>query len=143
MEYDPKNLLVVFAGIPISGFAEGTFVEIKNANALWAMKVGADGFGIFSKSNNFSASTIIRLMPGCLSNQALSLKLAADRFANLGFGPLEVFDKASGDSHTALRSRIMKAPDKKYAVEVEVTEWEIGSLDMISNYGALGALTLI
>lgn len=135
MQYDPKQVILTFGGVLIEGYAEGTFIDVAYDADLWTKKIGADGFGIFSKSNDLSATTTLRLMPGVLSNQLLSSKVVADIAANIGFGPLVIIDPSTGTTHTGARSRIMKMAGKVYAQEAEALEWVIGSLELLTNHG--------
>lgn len=137
MQYDPKLVAVTFAGILIDGYADGSFIEIEYRNDLWDILVGADGFGVFAKSNDKSAIVTVRLMPGASANAALSAKVAADLTSlNAGFGPLSIFDSASLSQHTAPRARIMKPPSRTYAKTVEAIEYQFGCLELIPFNGA-------
>lgn len=137
MQYDPKLVLLTIGGMLIEGYADDSFIDVAYDNDLWTKQIGADGFGIFSKSNDLSATVTVKLMPGALANQALSLKLTADISpASAGFFPLEIFDPATNNLHLSLKSRIMKPPGKAYSKTAEAQEWVIGCLELIPNYGA-------
>ena len=52
--YNPDEVAIVFAGIPISGFADGTFLSVEQNEDSFTMQVGTDGEACRSKSNNRS-----------------------------------------------------------------------------------------
>ena len=137
-QFDPKDCKVVAGGILITGFAEDSYVEIEFQTKRWSMKVGADGEGIFSKSNDRSAIVKIVLMPSAASNLALDGFLQADAIDNLGTFPISITDLSTGTVHSGLECKVLTPPKKSYKKEAEPIEWEIGVLEMISNYGAAG-----
>jgi len=76
--YDPAQVTIIFAGIPISGFAEGTFVSVERNEDSWALQVGADGEATRAKSNNKSGRVTLTLIQSSFSNDALSAVMAVD-----------------------------------------------------------------
>lgn len=136
MQFDPKDVSFVWAGILVEGWAEGSFIDIDYRNDLWDITTGADGLGAFVKSNDASALVTFRLMPGALVNQALSLKFMGDLTPlNAGFGPLEIFDASTLSSHSALKARLMRSPKRVYGTSVEALEYQLGCLNLVPNNG--------
>src|SRR3990172_3302697 len=90
--YDPAQVTVVFAGIPIEGFADGTFLTAERANPMFNTMVGSDGEGARAKSNDTSGSVTLTLMQTSLSNDALSALAALDETSGDGVGPLLIKD---------------------------------------------------
>src|SRR5688572_21141371 len=102
---------MVLAGAAlIEGFAEGTHVNIEYVNDLYTLKVGADGEGMYTKSNDLSATVTLTLMPGSAGNVILQSLFAADVIGNLGLFPLVITDPSTATRHVAKAARIMKAP---------------------------------
>jgi hypothetical protein len=136
MQYDPKLVICTVGGVLINGWAEDSFIEIEYDEDLWSKQIGADGYGIFSKSNNLSATVTVKLMPGAYGNTVLSARLMMDISPlSAGFFPFEVIDRATATTHTSLRSRIMKPPSKTYSKTAEALEWTIGCLELITLHG--------
>lgn len=141
---DSKLVFVLFGGVIINGYADGSFVEIEYDSDLWTKVIGADGAGVFAKSNDLSATVTLRLQPTSQSNVYLNTCLAADLTpANLGLRQIEVSDGSTGTTHVGLESRIMKPPKKVYSKGVEAMEWTIGVLELAPNLGSalLGLIT--
>lgn len=134
--YDPKFVMVSFGGIIITGFADGSFVDVESDEAMWSTKTGADGEGVFQKSNNLAGKVTVRLMPTAFANSLLSALLNADIATSTGLRPLEISDANTGTIHNALRARIAGQPKKVYAKEAEAIEWEILCLDLVTQFGS-------
>ena len=50
--YDPKAVILTVGGIPISGYSEGTFIDVTRNEPTWNLVVGADGLVTRGKTNN-------------------------------------------------------------------------------------------
>jgi hypothetical protein len=55
-------------GVPISGYADGTFVQVDPSGDSFAKKVGADGEVARSMSNDNTHTVVITLLQSSLSN---------------------------------------------------------------------------
>ena len=95
--YDPKQVIVTIAGVPMSGFSDGTFLEIDRNEPTWTLVVGADGLVTRGKTNNFSGTMTLTLKQSSPSNDILSALMAADEASNAGIFPVLVKD-LSGNS---------------------------------------------
>lgn len=95
--YDPKNIILTINGIPISGYSDGTFLEIDRNEPTWNTVVGADGLVTRGKTNNFSGTLTVTLKQSSPSNDILSGIMALDEVSNTGVFPVLVKD-LSGDS---------------------------------------------
>lgn len=85
--FDPASVVISFGGIPLSGFADGTFLEITADNPQFTKTVGADGYTTRTKSNNYGAQVTITLAQSSPSNDILTSFLNADRIDNQGVKP--------------------------------------------------------
>ena len=97
--YDPKMVVITFGGVPISGFAEDSFVECAPAEEGFSRKVGADGEVVRSHSNNNCYDVTVTLLQTSLSNGVLSAAAVADRATGLGLAPLSITEITSGSEH--------------------------------------------
>lgn len=113
--YDPKQVQIIVGGIPLSGFADGSFVTVARAEDAWTMTVGADGEGTRSKSNNKSGTITVVLMQSSQSNQYLSNLVLADEINNAGLVPTMVKDGSGSSLYMAEQSYVKKAPDSDFA----------------------------
>lgn len=97
--YDPKQVVIIFGGVPIMGYAEDSFVECAPAEEGFSRKVGADGEVVRSKSNNNCYDVTVTLLQTSLSNGVLSAANIADRATGKGLLPLSITEIASGSEH--------------------------------------------
>ena len=95
--YDPKQVIITVGGVPMSGFSDGTFLEIDRNEPTWNMVVGADGLVTRGKTNNFSGTMTLTLKQSSPSNDVLSGFMAIDEASNAGVFPILVKD-LSGNS---------------------------------------------
>ena len=92
MTYDPKKVIITFGGVPISGYADGTFVQIDPSGDSFTKKVGADGEVARSLSNDNTHTVQITLLQTSLSNNYLRTVMNADKLTGLGMLPLSFTD---------------------------------------------------
>ena len=57
--YDPKQVIITVGGVPMSGFADGSFLTIDRDDNQWTKVTGADGTSTRIKSNNRSGNMTI------------------------------------------------------------------------------------
>lgn len=137
--YSPEDVLMVFAGVPISnGLAEGSFVEIEpNAN-MFEDAVGADGEVARVKSNDRRATVRFRLMNTSSDNAKLSTIANLDKKTGGGIGPLMISVKGTNIVYLAAKAWIMREPTVAFSNNsIETMEWEIrcASLDLRVDAG--------
>ena len=80
--YDPKQVIITVGGVPMSGFSDGTFLEIDRNEPTWNMVVGADGLVTRGKTNNFSGTMTLTLKQSSPSNDVLSGFMAIEEASN-------------------------------------------------------------
>jgi len=132
--YNPSDILVVIAGIPITGYVEGTFVSIARENDSYTRGTGADGGHWRAKSNDKSAIITLTLLQTSLSNAELSALSKLDEADGAGVGPLLIKDNGGLSLYTAESCWIAKPADVEFAREVTDREWQIHTnvLEMLS-----------
>ena len=92
LTYDPEKVIVTFGGVPLGGWAEGSFIDIAAASKAFTRKTGADGEVVRSKSSNGCHDVTITLQASSLSNYYLSTMNIADRAAGRNLLPLSITD---------------------------------------------------
>ena len=97
--YDPKMVVITFGGVPITGFAEDSFVECTPSEEGFSRKVGADGEVVRSKSNNRCYDVTVTLLQTSLSNNSLAAAQLSDELTGLGMLPLSITEISSGSEH--------------------------------------------
>lgn len=123
--YNPADVSVIIAGIPIEGFADGTFITVARNNDSWNMQVGSDGEGVRAKSNDFGGTITLTLMQSSLSNDALSALAVLDETSGGGIGPMLVKDGSGRTICAAETGWIRKPADVEFAREATSREWVI------------------
>jgi hypothetical protein len=122
--YDPRLVTVIFGGMPIDGFADGTFVGVEPSADRYTRVVGADGEVTRAKSVDNSHIVTITLLQSSRSNQFLSLVAQADRITSKGVLPLEIVDGSGSTVLAWSQAYIAKDPSWAYAKENTDRTWE-------------------
>jgi hypothetical protein len=120
--YDPNQVIIIYGGVPISGLADGTFIQVTNADA-WSKKVGADGEVGRSKSNDYTSEVTLTLMQTSSSNNYLSGIVAIDKASNAGALPLQILDLSGTSLHFWPQAWIRKTADAGYSKEIGDRAW--------------------
>ena len=134
--YDPKRVNVFFGGVPITGFADGSFISVTPSSQYWTKVSGADGEKARAKSNDNSHEVTITLMQTSQSNDYLSGILALDRASNAGKLPLTIVDLSGTTKMNWLNAWIRQPPDVDESKEITERAWvfDTGDID-IEVYG--------
>jgi arabinogalactan endo-1,4-beta-galactosidase len=121
--YDPKRVIITFGGVPIGGFADGTFIQVDPNSESFTKKVGADGEVTRSMSNDNTHTVVITLQQSSLSNQYLSTCKNADRLTGLGMLPLNITDLNGASLFFWPQAWISTDPGWGYAKENTDRAW--------------------
>lgn len=135
--YDPKSITQVFAGIPITGYAKGTFVSIEFNEDAFALTVGADGEGCRSRTNNRSAKITFTLMQSSPSNDLLSAMHNLDQMSpgGDGIGPYLLKDLLGTSIAMAETAWITKMATLEYGPEPGDRSWVLETDSMLATVG--------
>lgn len=136
--YDPKSILISVGGVPISGFADGTFLEITADNPQFSKVVGSDGYTTRVKSNNYGAVMTLTLSQTSPSNDVLSGILALDRVSNSGVVPILIKDMSGTTVVFSATGWIQQFPDMAFGNEVNNRAWAIDLADIDIFIGGNG-----
>lgn len=135
--YDSKSVMMVFAGIPITGLAEDTFVNVVRNEESFALMVGADGEGARAKTNNRSGRVTFTVMQTSDCNDQLSALHILDENSSNGdgIGPLLIKDNSGRTLITAEKAWIVKTPDAALGKNIQTREWVIESHALVMALG--------
>jgi hypothetical protein len=125
MTYDPKKVIITLGGVPISGYADGTFIQIDPNSETWQKKVGADGEVARSLSNDNTHTIQITLLQTSLSNAYLRTVASADRLTGLGMLPLSFTDLNTMEVHFWPQAWVSTEPSTGRAKETTDVQWTI------------------
>lgn len=123
--YDPKNVIVTIGGVPMSGYSDGTFLEITRNEPTWNLVVGADGLVTRGKTNNFSGSMVITLKQSSPSNDVLSGFMAIDEANNTGVFPILVKDLSGNSIYFGGNCWITKYADSTFGKDISDRTWTL------------------
>lgn len=131
-QYDPKLVIITLGAIPLSGFADGTFLKIESNEDAFSLQVGTDGEACRSRSNNNSARLTFSLMQSSLSNDLLTAQHELDKAAPFGIGcvPLLIKDMSGRSVYAAEKAWIARRPSAEFGREASAREWTIDTDDL-------------
>lgn len=138
--YDPALIVASFLGVPISGYADGTFVSVERNNESFQLMVGAGGEAARSRSRNSSGKVTFTLLSTSSVNDLLSAAWHADELTGSGVGPVIVKDMSGGTLCRANNAWIQKAPKVEYGKEISTREWVIECESLYINAGGTDSL---
>lgn len=125
-QYDPKRVIVTIAGILLQGFADGTFLRIRQMTPAYSSKAGADGLVARIRGHDQRAEVSFTLMGGSSSNDPLSALHNADLESvnGSGVGPLLIQDLNGRTLVEGTYTWITKAPDREFSKDDDAPcEW--------------------
>lgn len=136
--FDPKAVIISIGGIPVSGFADGTFLEITADTQQFSKVIGSDGFATRVKTNNYGGVMTLTLAQSSPSNDALSALLNADRLANAGVVPILVKDLSGTSIFFSATGWIQQFPDVTYGNTINNRAWTFDLAEMDVFIGGNG-----
>lgn len=134
-QYDSKQVKVIVDGNPISGYVDGTFVEVEFDEQQWNKVTGADGLTSRSKTNNYGGTVTITLQGTSPSNDVLSALWNRDRRNNTGAIPILIKDANGRTVWTAQKAWIQQMPNQAFSKDVEDREWVLDCADLMGHAG--------
>lgn len=137
--FDPKSVVVTIGDFPVSGYADGTFLEIVADTQQFTKVVGADGFTTRVKSNNYGGVMTLTLAQSSPSNDFLSEILTADRTLNAGIVPILIKDLLGRTVIFSATGWIQQFPDIAFGNEINNRAWtfDLSDIDMFIGGNAI------
>lgn len=123
--YDPKQVIVTIGGVPMSGFSDGTFLEIDRNEPTWNTVVGADGLVTRGKTNNFTGTLTLTLKQSSPSNDVLSGFMAIDEATNSGVFPILVKDLSGDSIYFAGRCWVTQYANSTFGKDISDRQWSL------------------
>jgi hypothetical protein len=128
--YDPKKCIVIIGGIPMGGFADGTFVMVERSNDAFTKVSGADGGVSRAKSNDISGTLTLTLAQTSPSNDILSGFAQLDEQSNNGVVPLAITDLGGRTTCVSGFGWVKKFPSIENGKEISNREWVLDCADL-------------
>ena len=114
----------------MSGFSDGTFLEIDRDEPTWNKIVGADGYVTRGKTNNFSGSLTLTLKQSSPSNDVLSGFMALDEVSNSAIVPILIKDLSGNSTYFAAQGWIKQYANSTFGKEINDREWTVDLADL-------------
>jgi hypothetical protein len=122
--YDPKKVIITFGGVPLTGFADGDFIEVSaNDSDGFKKQVGADGEVARAQSNDNTHNVNFTIMQSSLSNTYLSTIRNTDKLTGKSILPLSITDLNGGSLHFWPQAWIKGDPTWGYGKELKERQW--------------------
>ena len=140
-KYAFKDEIVLVAGVPLSGFAEGDDVVQGSRNVeAFTHSVGADGKMLVTQNADRSGSFRFRLQRGSTSNAYLNALFANQERGHFIALPVGIVNTKSGDSVGGTKGYITKPADVSFGNGAGGQEWTLMVEDYEALFGALSSL---
>ena len=121
--YNPKDVIVVVNGVPISGFAEGTFVEAERSSDAFEKYVGTQGEVSRAKLADVSGSFTFTLAQTSPSNDFLSGIRQTDELTGGGVVAVSVTDLSGRTKLVGAMGWVRKAPKVELGKSISARAW--------------------
>lgn len=127
-EYDPTKIAVVFAGIPIKGFADGEMLTVEYDTDTFSDVAGTDGEVARARSSDYRGTITFKLLMTSATNARLSAlrNLDITTPGGAGVGSLTITNLLNrATEHHADDAWIASPPPASYDRTVGSREWKI------------------
>jgi hypothetical protein len=123
-EYDPKEVIVTWSGVPLNaGIVDGTFLTVKRNVSMWKLFKGGDGEGARVRASNHSGTFEITTRTGSEIHQILAVLANTDLLTGVVVAPLLVLDFSGRTLHAGNRAFITNMPEDTFATQEESRTW--------------------
>jgi hypothetical protein len=131
--FNPKAVIAVVGGVPLSGFAEGTMITAERASDAFEKYVGTQGEVSRAKLADISGTFTFTLAATSSSNDYLSTLREADELTGSGIIPVSVTDLSGTTVLVGAMGWIKKAPKVEFGKSVSSREWvlDVAEFDVL------------
>jgi len=124
--YNAAKIMVIFNGVPLTGYADGTFVGIEMQNDGITTQVGADGEIARAVNSDRRCTVTVTLQQTSISNDFLSTMFSTDILTCGGLmGPILVQDLCGETLFAASSAWIVKPATAEFGKEITTRAWAI------------------
>jgi len=140
--YDPAKQVVIWKGIRLSGFADGTFIEIDRDADSFTKIVGADGEVARAASADRSGYVKVTVLQTAAINDVLSSELVKDELTRLNAGSIFVKDLFGRTTASGPEAWLLRPAKVTLSKGIEAREWTFIVADLAifvgGNVGVMG-----
>jgi len=128
--YDPKKVVVTLTvagggSIVLSGYADGTFIEVEPEGDSFERVTGADGTVAFVNKQMWCYDINFTLLQTSHTNAELTLLHNADKLTNSGTFGLKIEDTRGNSLFQCVNARITREPTVSWSRDIETREWQV------------------
>ena len=129
--YAPKDVVVSWNGIPITGFAAGTFITMKRSTESKKKTVGSQGDVCLTMSADKTGEIELTLMQTAPSNNLLSAALHAEEKLKVPtVGVLMISDPSGSMLALSKNAFLMSFPNSDLGDDATDRTWMFGCEDL-------------
>lgn len=134
--YSPADVIIVLGGVVnISGYLDGTFLEMQKDIAPYRSRRTPDGTTARLYVNDKNYTVRFTLAHTSESNEILSKIQQIDEITQLGFFPLLIKDLRGSSLFFSPAAWIEGIPNQVFSTNVEGRTWEIKATGVLSTIG--------
>jgi hypothetical protein len=134
-QYNPARVLANFAGYPMLGFMDGTFIKAERNDDAFEAKAGVLGDVTRVRKNSKVGTVTFTLMQNSPTNDVLSGLATLDELFGTGTGALLITDTNGNTLISATNAWIKKLPSVEYSDTASGREWAIDCAELVMTVG--------
>lgn len=131
--FNPADVDVIIAGNTITGYADGSYVDIERDNESFTKVTGANGEVTRVQTNDKGGKCTMTLLQSSESNLILSNLLNIDEATGAGTFPLMIKDNSGGTIMAGAVCWINKPAKVTYSKSIENREWVIDIAHLVTH----------
>lgn len=134
--YSPESVNCLAFGIPLNGFADGTFINISKDKVAYGSTETTDGqvARIYTNSQTYTIS--LTLHRGSTSNDILTKLWQLDELSQVGKFPLFIKDLSGTDLFFSTNTWIEGVPNMVQSTNFDTRTWILKSSQAVINIGS-------
>lgn len=134
--YSPESVNCLAFGIPLNGFADGTFINISKDKVAYGSTETTDGqvARIYTNSQTYTIS--LTFHRGSTSNDILTKLWQLDELSQVGKFPLFIKDLSGTDLFFSTSTWIEGVPNMVQSTNFDTRTWVLKSSQAVINIGS-------
>lgn len=134
--YSPEEVNCLAFGIPLSGFADGTFITISKDKVPFGTTETADGQVARLYTNSQTYTIQLTFHRGSTSNDILTKLWQLDELSQVGKFPLFIKDLSGTDLFFSTNTWIEGVPNMVQSTNFDTRTWILRSSQAVINVGS-------
>lgn len=134
--YSPEDINCLAFGIPLGGFADGTFITISKDKVPYGATETSDGQVARLYTNSQTYTISLTFHRGSTSNDILTKLWQLDEFSQVGKFPLFIRDLSGTDLFFSTNTWIEGIPNMVQSTNFDTRTWILRSSQAVINVGS-------